>query len=137
MPDREALVRRFVADVWNGQRPESAHDLVSAECPGAMGTGPEGVLAWHADRRTSFPDLAYEVIDIAATDDRAAVRWRAVGTQRGQFGPVPPTDRSVAYAGATFLRFDGDGKIVDIWSVNELFQVLEQLGVRFTPPDGE
>jgi predicted ester cyclase len=137
MPDREALVRRFVADVWNGQRPESAHELVSPGCPGAMGAGPEGVLAWHADRRESFPDLAYEVVDVVADDDRVAVRWRAAGTQRGRFGPVPPTGRPVAYAGATFLRFDADGKIVNVWSVNELFGVLEQLGVRFTPPDGE
>jgi hypothetical protein len=43
----------------------------------------------------------------------------------------------VTYAGATFLHFGGDSTIVDIWSVNELFQLLEQLGVRFTPPDGE
>jgi predicted ester cyclase len=65
------------------------------------------------------------------------VCWRAAGTQRGQFGPVPATGRPVTYAGATFLHFDGDSKIVDIWSVNELFQLLEQLGVRFTPPEGE
>jgi len=135
MPDAEARARRFVADVWNGQRPESAHELISPTCPGAMGPGPEGVLAWHADRRGSFPDLAYEVMDVVAADDRAAVRWRAAGTQQGQFGPVPPTGRRVEYAGATFLRFDGAGKVVDVWSVNELFQVLDQLGVRFTPPD--
>jgi hypothetical protein len=88
MPDLEALARRFVADVWNGQRLESAHELVSPECPGAMGAGPEGVLAWHADRRASFPDLVYEVLGVIAADDRAAVCWRAAGTQRGQFGPV-------------------------------------------------
>jgi predicted ester cyclase len=137
MPDLEALARRFVADVWNGQRLESAHELVSPECPGAMGAGPEGVLAWHADRRASFPDLVYEVLGVIAADDRAAVCWRAAGTQQGQFGPVPATGRPVTYAGATFLHFGGDGTIVDIWSVNELFQLLEQLGVRFTPPDGE
>jgi predicted ester cyclase len=135
MSDLEALARRFVADVWNGRRPESAAELVSPECPGVMGAGPDGVLAWHADRRTSFPDLVYEVVGVVAAGDRVALCWRAAGTQQGQFGPVPPTGRPVAYAGATFLHFDGDGKIVDIWSVNELFQVLEQLGVRFTPPD--
>jgi predicted ester cyclase len=91
MPDRAARVRRFIADVWNGQRPESAHELVAAECPGAMGAGPAGVLAWHADRRASFPDLVYEAMDVVVADDRAAVRWRAAGTQEGQFGPVPPT----------------------------------------------
>jgi hypothetical protein len=28
-----------------------------------------------------------------------------------------------------------DGKVVAVWSVNELFTVLQQLGVEVTPPD--
>ena len=46
---------------------------------------------------------------------------------------MPPTGRSVEYDGATFPRVD-DGKLVEVWSINELFAVLEQLGVRMTPP---
>src|SRR5690606_20806400 len=60
--------------------------------------------------------------------------WRGSGTQRGQFGPIPPTGRKVEYSGATFIRFNADGKIADVWSVNELFQVCQQLGVQMTPP---
>ncbi|MGV9980378.1 ester cyclase [Micromonospora wenchangensis] len=63
-----------------------------------------------------------------------ALRWRAAGTQAGQFGPVPPTGQVVSYSGATFLRFDAAGRIVDVWSVNELFQLLQQLGVEMLPP---
>jgi hypothetical protein len=40
----------------------------------------------------------------------------------------------VSYSGASFLRFDETGRIVDVWSVNELFQVLQQLGVEMLPP---
>jgi predicted ester cyclase len=134
MTDVNALARRFVDDVWNGAREEAAHELVADECSGAAGNGPEGTLAWHRDRRESFPDVRYEIVDILGEGDRAAIRWRATGTQLGQFGPVPPTGRSVAYAGATFLRFNAAGKIDDVWSVNELFQVLQQLGVQVTPP---
>ncbi|MFD0786058.1 ester cyclase, partial [Micromonospora azadirachtae] len=61
---------------------------------------------------------------------------RAAGTQVGPFGPVPPTGRVVSYSGATFLRFDASGRIADVWSVNELFQVLQQLGVEMIPPPG-
>jgi hypothetical protein len=132
--DLGTVARRFVADVWNGGREESAYDLVADACPGLGGAGPEAVLAWHRERRASFPDLRYKVIDLAGGADRVAVRWRAAGTQTGQFGPVPPTGRVVSYSGATFLRFDADGRIADVWSVNELFQVLQQLGVEMLPP---
>jgi predicted ester cyclase len=125
--DTAARARRFVEDVWNGTRPESAHDLV---------VDVETTLAWHADRRTSFPDVHYEIVDLVATDRSAAIRWHATGTQTGQFGPVPPTHRRADYNGATFLTFGDDGRIVDVWSVNELFQVLQQLGVTVTPPAG-
>lgn len=126
MTDTAALARRFVTEVWNGERPSSAYELV---------VDAEGTLAWHADRRQSFPDLRYEIVDLVAGDRSAAIRWHATGTQIGRFGPVPPTNRSVDYNGATFLAFGDDGRIVDVWSVNELFQVLQQLGVTMKPPD--
>ncbi|MFY1680324.1 ester cyclase [Micromonospora sp.] len=134
MIDVEAAARRFVADVWNAGREESADELVAEECPGLGGTGPAAVLAWHRDRRAAFPDLRYKLVDVVATGDRVALRWRAAGTQAGQFGPVPPTGQVVSYSGATFLRFDAAGRIVDVWSVNELFQLLQQLGVEMLPP---
>jgi len=134
MADRDALVRRFVADVWNAGREETAYELVGADCPGLGGRGPDAVLAWHRDRRAAFPDLRYKVIDLVVSDDRAALRWRAAGTQLGQFGPVPPTGQVVSYSGASFMRFDPDGRITDVWSVNELFQLLGQLGAELLPP---
>ncbi len=92
------------------------------------------MLAWHQERRASFPDLRYKVVDLIVGGDRAAVHWRAAGTQTGQFGPVPPTGTMVSYSGATFLRFDPEGLIADMWSINELFQLLQQLGVEMLPP---
>ncbi|MEU4370266.1 ester cyclase [Micromonospora chersina] len=134
MTDVEAAARRFIADVWNAGREESAYELVADDCPGLGGTGPEAALAWHRDRRASFPDLRYKIVEVVTGRDRVAVHWRAAGTQAGQFGPVPPTGRVVSYSGASFLRFDETGRIADVWSVNELFQVLQQLGVEMLPP---
>ncbi|TYC06971.1 ester cyclase [Micromonospora sp. WP24] len=136
MIDTEAAARRLIADVWNAGREESAYELIAPECPGLGGTGPEATLAWHRERRAAFPDLRYKIVDLVADGDRAAVHWRAAGTQVGQFGPVPPTGRVASYSGASFLRFDTNGRIVDVWSVNELFQVLQQLGVEMIPPPG-
>ncbi|MFD2765594.1 ester cyclase [Micromonospora eburnea] len=134
MTDVEAVARRFIADVWNATREETAYELVAEDCPGLGGTGPAGTLAWHRERRAAFPDLRYKIVDVVASGDRVALHWRAAGTQAGQFGPVPPTGQVVSYSGATFLRFDDNGRIVDVWSVNELFQVLQQLGVEMIPP---
>jgi hypothetical protein len=132
--DVESAARRFVADVWNAGREDSVHELIGAECPGLGGAGPEATLAWHRDRRAAFPDLRYKIVDLIVSGDRAALHWRAAGTHAGQFGPVAPTGQVVSYSGATFLRFDPDGKIIDVWSVNELFQLLQQLGVEMLPP---
>lgn len=129
MPDLRELTTRLIDDVWNAARDESAYELVDARYDG----GPEGFLAWHRDRRSSFPDQRYEIEQLVVDGDTVAVRWRGRGTQTGRFGPVPPTGRTVDYEGATFLRFD-DGKVVAVWSVNELFTVLRQLGVEVTPP---
>lgn len=134
MVDVDTAVRQLVADVWNGNQEETAYDLIAPDCPGLGESGPRGVLAWHGERRAAFPDLRYKIVDLLVDGERAAIHWRAAGTQAGQFGPVPPTGQVVSYSGATFLRFDADGKISDVWSVNELFQVLQQLGVEFIPP---
>ena len=130
----EQIARRFVADVWNAGREESVHELIAETCPGLNGAGPDAVLAFHRDRRASFPDLRYKITEVVAGEASVAIRWRAAGTQTGPFGPVPVTGRTVSYSGATFLRLGADGRIADAWSVNELFQVLQQLGVEMLPP---
>jgi predicted ester cyclase len=127
------VVRRFVTDVWNGERPQTAYDVVGPDLRGMDGVGPAATLAWHADRRSSFPDLIYEIGDLLADGEQVAFRWEAAGTHGGAFGPVPETGRSVRYSGATFCRVV-DGKVVDVWSVNDLFGLLQQLGVEVSPP---
>jgi len=132
-PDPADVTRRFVADVWNDGRPQTAYDVIGPDLPGLDGTGPGATLAWHADRRASFPDLVYEIVDLVADGDQVAFRWEAAGTQHGAFGPVPATGRTVRYGGATFCRVV-DGLVVEVSSVNDLFGLLQQLGVEVSPP---
>ena len=40
--------------------------------------------------RNAFPDLAFTILDLLATEDRVAARWRADGTQRGDLANFPP-----------------------------------------------
>ena len=121
------LVERLVRDVWNAGRLGSVHELVAEQDATA-------VLDWHVDRRRSFPDLRYDIVDLVVEGDRAALRWAATGTQDGPFGPVPPTGRPAQWSGASFFLVT-NGRVAETWSVNELFQVLQQLGAQVQLPD--
>lgn len=131
--DAAGAVRRLVDDVWNAARPQTAYDVIGPELPGLDGVGPGATLAWHDDRRAAFPDLAYTVTMMVADGEHVALAWEATGTHRGAFGPVQATGKSVEYRGATFCRVV-DGVIVELTSVNDLFGLLQQLGVEVTPP---
>ncbi|MFL6003822.1 MAG: ester cyclase [Nocardioides sp.] len=63
-------------------------------------------------------------------------RWRAQGHHEGTFGPVPATGRPVSYEGGSFLTFQRD-RLVDAWSVNDLFGLVQQLGAKVVPPNFE
>ena len=132
----ERAARALVGRVWNELDAAAADQLVAADCPGRGGTGPRAVLSWHEERRTSFSDLRYEVTDLVASPGRAVVRWQATGHQDGPFGTMPATGRPVSYAGATFLTFDAAGLVREVWSVNELFGLLLQIGAEVVPPAG-
>ena len=120
------VVEQLVNDVWNAARLSSVDELVAPDDAAA-------VLEFHVDRRRSFPDLRYEVVDLLVDGEQAALHWRAAGTQDGPFGPVGPTGRRAEWSGATFFRVV-DGRVVETSSVNELLQLLQQLGATVHPP---
>jgi len=95
--------------------------------------GPAGLQTLMDRYRDEINRLVYEIVDLVADGDQVAFRWEAAGTQHGAFGPVPATGRTVRYRGATFCRVV-DGLVVEVSSVNDLFGLLQQLGVEVSPP---
>ena len=91
---------------------------------------------WHRSTRASFPDLRYDVDEVLVEGNRVALRWTATGTQQGQFGPIPPTGKVATYAGAHFLTVD-NGRIAELWSINDTFGKVLQLGAELVPPRPE
>ncbi|HUN64011.1 MAG TPA: ester cyclase [Candidatus Sulfotelmatobacter sp.] len=63
--------------------------------------GPEGAKRTTATYLTAFPDLQFEILQMIATGDHVVTRWRATGTNNGEFNGNPPTGRRVCINGCS------------------------------------
>jgi predicted ester cyclase len=84
--------------------------------------GLEGVRRSTALYRALFDDLAFEIVDQVAEDDRVASRWVLTGSNRG---------RDVRLWGITLSHLR-DGRIVEDWSGFDSLELLRQLGLLRT-----
>jgi len=72
------------------------------------------------------PDARYEVDDLIAEGDKVVVRWRLLGTHKGDFRGVAPTGRAITLKGIAIYRVE-NSKLMERWVVSDLYGVLEQL----------
>jgi predicted ester cyclase len=126
----KALLRRFYNDVyvdWNMALVDEvvAPQFTSHDWPdGAI--GPKAFRKYYAAIRSAVPDARYEVDDLIAEDDRVVVRWRLLGTHRGEFGGIAPTGRAITLRGIAIYRVDA-GKLMERWVVSDLHGLLGEL----------
>lgn len=131
-PPADDLAGRWQA-AWAGEREfaDSCRVDVRYEDPVAMdpldGVGP---LEEHAARlRRAFPDLRIERSAPAiAGPTHACLPWRLAGTQRGDLGPLPATDRFVTLHGLHYVELDG-GRIARARGFFDLYEAVVQLGL--------
>jgi predicted ester cyclase len=96
---------------------------------------PDTYRGWFTDLFTAFPDWRFEILDIVADDERAAVRWRASGTFTGppRFEGMEPNGAAVESEGCDVLTIR-DGKIVSNYAYTNGAEMARQLGAL--PPQG-
>jgi steroid delta-isomerase-like uncharacterized protein len=78
--------------------------------------------------RRAFPDLSIELDDILISGDRAAYRYVARATHRGQLGEFAATGRRVTVTGIDIVRFGFSGRIAEQWTWWDALGLLRQLG---------
>lgn len=88
-----------------------------------------GVEQWLQGQWAAFPDLTVVDDFSVARGDIVAVRWHARGTSRGQFLGLPPTGRSLEYAGLSMYRIEV-GRIAEIWETRNTLGIMHQLDPR-------
>lgn len=134
--DSEAIVRRFytayAADDLSALNQVIAPDWVGHPVGAGTASGrtrfDQNYAAWHA----IFPDTHHVIDQIVATGDLVMVRVTIHGTQRGAFGDIPPTGKATAFEAFDLWRV-ANGQLAELWSVQDIDGLLQQLQGTATP----
>jgi steroid delta-isomerase-like uncharacterized protein len=96
---------------------------------------PDGIRRYFGELFAAFPDFALEVLEVTASDGRAAVRWRADGTFAGpgQFQGFAPNHARISIEGCDVVTV-ADELIVHNDAYIDSGDVARQLGLL--PPTG-
>jgi steroid delta-isomerase-like uncharacterized protein len=111
--DRLAHAARYF-EGWNAHDAEA---IAATFAPGGTYSDPlvkgldaEATGAYALGLVAAFPDLRFELVSTALTDDGAvSAQWIMRGTNDGPFQGLPATGREIALPGADFIRFADDG----------------------------
>jgi predicted ester cyclase len=92
-------------------------------------TAPHTYRAWFANLFAAFPDFRFEILDVVAAGEKAALRWRATGTFSGnaRFEGMDPTGARVDLTGCDVVTIR-DGKIHRNEAYLNGAQMAQQLG---------
>ncbi len=128
-----ALVQRIYEELHNHKNLSVADDTVAADVRYRASGVPEvhGLAAFKesvAADLVGFPDQHITLDDIVADGDLVASRWTYRGTHRGDYFGIAPTEKSVVIS---FISMDRvtSGKVVEITTVWDNFDIMQQLGL--------
>jgi steroid delta-isomerase-like uncharacterized protein len=127
--DPRTVVRRFLDEVVNASRPESAQELIADDHVLHPVDGSDPVRGGPvfatliAGIRDSFPDWHNTLEDLVAEGDRVAFRYVEGGTHRGEFDGIPATGRQVVARGIDIARI-ADGRIAETWVSTDIVPTL-------------
>ena len=127
--DNNALVLRFVDEIWSKGNLAAADELMTPDVvihQPAVG-GIAGLKAFNTTLRAAFPDWLSTPEELIAEGDRVAERWTGRGTHRGAFQGILATGTQVVVPGVVFYRLR-DGKIVEFRGSFDMLSMLRQLG---------
>lgn len=135
----KAAFHRYSEEIWNKGNIDLVAELVSpnyvrhSQATADQYLGQEGIRRYHEATKRTFPDYHQEVTAMVAEGDKVAACGTATGTQRGPWGPYPPSNKKMTLDFCGIHRFK-DGKLVETWVTWNNLEVLTQLG-HFSLPE--
>lgn len=129
--ENEALVRQYQEAVherdWDGLRDLVTDDFVVHE-PDSIETEPADIEE-HIESLKPF-EWRIEVDDVISQGDKVAMREVLHAVQIDEFQGLPPSDNELATNSIVIWRIE-DGKIAEVWSSPDTYDMMDQLGVTF------
>jgi ketosteroid isomerase-like protein/predicted ester cyclase/quercetin dioxygenase-like cupin family protein len=137
----EQIVRKMI-DAINARDFDALDEVIAADlrrhCAATPDVDVRSLADFKAFLRRDFaalPDARMETDIMMTEGDKVALRAAYRGTQTGQMGPFPPSNRTVEIPFLSILRIE-NGKIAEMWVEWDNVAVLTQLGhMRSMPSD--
>ena len=124
----QRLYKEILVD-WNMPLADElvANQFTSHDWPKGSPSGQEAFRNYYSNViRSVLPDARYEVDDMIAEGDKVVVRWRLLGTHKGNFLDISPTGRWVTLKGIAIYRLE-DSKVKERWVFTDLHGLLQEL----------
>jgi steroid delta-isomerase-like uncharacterized protein len=134
----EAVVRRMYQAVLNERNPAAVDGLFAPDLAGYRSgrlglRGAESMKRFLPVLAATYGPARWEIDDLIAAGDRVVTRWTGRGVHAGELLGVPATGKAVTITGITIHRIV-DGKIAELWAVEDWLGVLWQIGATAVPP---
>jgi len=84
----------------------------------------------------AFPDSLHTIKDIIAERDKVAVRFVLDGSHKGEFSGIAATGNPIKSEGIHIYWFV-EGKIGEMWIVEDKLSLMQQLGMELKPKEKE
>lgn len=129
--EHKALAERLVEEALNRGNLNITDELFTddfVDHQGGLGPtgGRDAAKQFVTGLRTAFPDVQFEVTRLVAEGDFVVLHLVARATHSGDFQGIPPTGKSVEWAGIGILRF-AEGKVAERWNVTDLAGLMQQI----------
>lgn len=137
---RDVLLRN-IDEVWGAGRVDVIDELFAVDvvdhnpAPGGP-AGVAGIRAAVTEFRNGVPDLTMTLHSVTVDGDRGADHWTLNGTHTGTLFGIPATGRRIEFSGMDTVRVGADGRITDIWHIEEIMSLMGQLGALPGMPAG-
>lgn len=129
----ERMIERLYEDVWNGDRQETADELVHDRYTihdrdlAEEFQGPELYKALASSTKEFFSDLEFTIEDVIAAGNKVSLRWTMEGNHNGPLYGVEPTGKHIELDAIEINHFE-EGRLVETWTQSDQLGLMQQLG---------